>query len=46
MAELEISTLIKITIGIAVVVIVVGGLYLIFKNQIIEAIKNLFNLAK
>ncbi len=46
MAELEISTLIKITIGIAVVVIVVGGLYLIFKNQIIEAIKNLFNLVK
>lgn len=44
MAELTVSTLIKIILGIIVVVAVVGGLYLIFKNQIIESFKNIFNL--
>lgn len=43
MAELEIGTLIKIIIGIIVVVAVVGGLYLIFKNNVIDFFKNIFS---
>ena len=43
MAELEIGTLIKLIIGIIVVVAVVFGLYLVFKNQIIDFFKNIFS---
>lgn len=43
MAELETGTLIKIIIGILVVVAVVGGLYLIFRNQVIDFFKNIFS---
>lgn len=43
MAELETGTLIKIIIGIIVVVAVVGGLYLIFKNNVIDFFKNIFS---
>jgi len=43
MAELTISTLIKIILGLIVVVAVVLGLYFIFKNQIIDFFKNLFS---
>ena len=39
--ELTISNLIKIIIGIFVVVLVVGGLYLFFKNYVIDFFKNL-----
>ena len=42
MAELSISQLIKIILGIFVVVVVVGGLYLFFKNQVIDFFKNIF----
>ena len=43
MAELTVSTLIKIILGLMVVVAVVFGVYLIFKNQIIDFFKNLFS---
>ena len=43
MAELTIDTLIKIIIGLIVVAAVVFGVYLIFKNQIIDFFKNLFS---
>ena len=43
MAELTIETLIKIILGLIVVVAIVAGLYLIFKNQIIEFFKNIFS---
>ena len=43
MAELTISTLIKIILGLIVVVAVVLGLYFIFKNQIIDFFKNIFS---
>ena len=43
MAELTISTLIKIILGLIVVVAVVFGLYFIFKNQIIDFFKNIFS---
>ena len=43
MPELEIGTLIKIIIGLIVVVAVVAGLYLIFKNQVIDFFKNIFS---
>ena len=43
MAELTISTLIKIILGLIVVTAVVLGLYFIFKNQIIDFFKNLFS---
>ncbi|MCK5043893.1 hypothetical protein KAR52_02740 [Candidatus Pacearchaeota archaeon] len=42
MAELTINQLIKIILGIFVVVAVVGGLYLFFKNSVIDFFKNLF----
>ena len=41
MANLTTPQLIKIIIGIFVVVAVVGGLYLFFKDSIIDFIKNL-----
>ena len=41
MAELTISTLIKIIIGLIVVVAVVFGIYSIFKNQVIDFFKNI-----
>jgi len=43
MAELTVSTLIKIILGLMVVVAVVFGLYFIFKNQIIDFFKNIFS---
>lgn len=43
MGELTISQLIKIIIGIVVVVVVVGGLYLVFKNSVIDFIGGLPN---
>ena len=42
MAELTINQLIKIILGVFVVAVVVGGLYLFFKNSVIDFIKNLF----
>lgn len=39
MAELSLSQLIKIILGIFVVVVVVGGLYLFFKNNVIDFFK-------
>ncbi len=45
MAELETGTLIKIIIGIIVVVAVVGGLYLIFKDNVIGFFKELGNFS-
>jgi hypothetical protein len=41
MAELTINQLIKIILGIFVVVAVVGGLYLFFKNNVIDFFKNI-----
>tara|TARA_Y100000296_G_C5084536_1_gene211714 strand:- start:23 stop:355 length:333 start_codon:yes stop_codon:yes gene_type:complete len=41
MAELTINQLIKIIIGIFVVVVVVGGLYLFFSNYVVDFFKNL-----
>jgi len=41
MAELTINQLIKIIIGIFVVVVVLGGLYLFFKDYVIDFFKNL-----
>lgn len=40
MAELSTSTLIKIILGLVVVVAVIFGLYLAFKNSIIDFFKN------
>jgi len=40
MAELTINQLIKIIIGIFVVVVVVGGVYLFFKNYVLDFFKN------
>ena len=42
MAELTINQLIKIILGVFVVVAVVGGLYLFFKNSVIDFFKNIF----
>jgi len=41
MANLTIPQLIKIIIGFFVVVIVGGGIYLFFKNYVIDFVKNL-----
>ena len=41
MAELTISQLIKIILGILVVVVVVGGLGFFFKNYVIDFFNNL-----
>lgn len=43
MAELTINTLIKIILGIVVVIAVVTGLYLGFKNSILDFFKNIFS---
>jgi len=36
MSELTVNQLIKIIIGIFVVVVLIGGLYLVFKNKILS----------
>ena len=41
MSELTISNTIKIIIGILVVILVIVGVYLAFKNSIIDFFKNL-----
>jgi len=41
MAQLTINQLIKIIIGVFVFVAVVTGIYLFFKNSVIDFIKNL-----
>lgn len=41
MAQLTIEQLIKILIGVFVVVVVILGIYLIFKGNIIDFFKNL-----
>jgi hypothetical protein len=41
MAQLTTSQLIKIIIGIFVVAVVVGGIYLFFKNYVIDFFVNL-----
>jgi len=41
MSELTIDQLIKIIIGVVVVVVVIFGIYMIFKNNIIDFFKNL-----
>jgi len=41
MAELTINQVIKIIIGVFVVVVVIGGIYLFFRNYVIDFIKNL-----
>ena len=43
MGELTINQLIKIIIGIVVVVIVIGGVYFLFKNSVIDFIGGLPN---
>ncbi len=46
MAELTTNTLIKIILGIVVVVVVVSGLYFVFKNQVIDFFRNIFSSVK
>lgn len=46
MSELTVNSLIKIIIGLVVVLAVVGGLYLAFKGNILESIKNFFSIVK
>lgn len=41
MAELTIGQVIKIIIGVFVVVVVVGGVFLFFRNNVIDFFKNL-----
>ena len=41
MAELTINQLIKIIVGIFVVAVVVAGIYLFFKNYVIDFFKNM-----
>jgi len=36
MSELTVSQLIKLIVGVLVVVVVIGGVYLIFKENILE----------
>ena len=43
MTELTINNLIKIILGLVVVVAVVAGLYLVFKNQVFDFFKNIFS---
>ena len=40
MAELAINQLIKIIIGVLVVVVVITGAYLVFKNKIFDFFQN------
>ncbi|MBU0893858.1 MAG: hypothetical protein KKF48_04035 [Nanoarchaeota archaeon] len=46
MAELTINQLIKMIIGIFVVVVVVLGLYLFFRNYLFDFFKNIFGGSK
>jgi len=39
--ELTINQLIKIIIGVVVIVVVVGGLYLAFKNNVLDFFKGI-----
>ena len=39
--ELAIGQLIKIIMGVLVFVVVIGGVYLLFKNYVIDFIKNM-----
>jgi len=39
--ELTINNLIKIIIGVAVFVVVVGGLYMFFKNYVFDFFRNI-----
>jgi hypothetical protein len=41
MAELEIGQLIKTIIGVFVIVVVVSGLFLFFKNYVLDFFKNI-----
>ena len=41
MAELTINQLIKLIVGILVIVAVVWGVYYVFKNNILDFIKNI-----
>lgn len=41
MAELSIGYTIKIILGLLVIIAVVGGIYLIFKNSLLDFFKNL-----
>ena len=41
MAELAINQLIKIILGVIVFVVVVSGIYLLFKNYFIDFFKNI-----
>jgi len=41
MTELQTSQLVKIIIGVFLVVVVIGGIYLFFKDYIIDFFKNL-----
>lgn len=41
MAELTVEQVIKLIIGIIVVVVVVAGIYLLFKNNILEFINGI-----
>jgi len=41
MAGLTVNQLIKIIIGIFVIAVVVGGLYLFFRNYVIDFFKNI-----
>jgi len=42
MAELTINQLIKLLAGVFVVVVVVIGIYLFFKNQVLDFFTNIF----
>lgn len=42
MAELETENIIKFIVGALVVVVVIGGAYLFFKNYIIDFFNNIF----
>ena len=44
MSELTIGQLIKIIIGVLVVVIVVFGVYLFFREQVINFFKSMFTI--
>ncbi len=42
MAELTVSNLIKIILGILIFVVVVGGVYFFFKENVIDFFKGIF----
>ena len=41
MAELSISYTVKVILGLLVIIAVVGGIYLIFKERVLDFFKNL-----